>query len=91
MQLVVTNKNDLDGAINRYKQLKIKIKNQKLISISALKGQNIDLLRELIIKNLKKSKYLEKKLLSKKSGPIIMKNNQNDLLNKEFNFVKKKR
>ena len=90
MQLVVANKNDLDGAINRYEQLKIKIKNQKIISISALKRQNIDLLKELIIKNLKESKYLEKKLLAKKmSEPIIIKNNQNDLSNKKFNFVKK--
>lgn len=90
MQLVVANKNDLDGAINRYEQLKIKIKNRKIISISALKRQNIDLLKELIIRNLKESKNLEKKLLIKKmSEPIIIKNNQNDLLNKEFNFVKK--
>ena len=90
VQLIVANKNDLDGTMDQFEQLKMKIKNKDLISISALKRQNIISLKELIFKNLKKSKNLAKKNIGKKTiKPLLVENKKNDLLNKDFTFVKK--
>ena len=88
MQLVVANKNDLNGASDQFKELKMKVKNKHLISISALKKQNIDLLKELIFQNLKKFKCLTQKKINKQvCESINITNAQNNLLNTEFTFV----
>ena len=90
VQIIVANKNDLAGAISRYKQLKVKIKNKDIISISALKRKNINTLEDLIFKNLKNSKNLEKKLFVKNTiEQVIKKNNQNNLSNKDLTIIKK--
>ena len=89
VQLIVANKNDLDGATVQFEQLRMKIKDKDLISISALKKQNLSFLKELIFKNLKKSKNLAKKIIDKKTiKPIIVENTQNDSA-KNFTFIKK--
>lgn len=86
--MIVANKNDLDGATDQFEQLRMKIKDKDLISISALKKQNLAFLKELIFKNLKKSKNLAKKNIDKKTiKPIIVENTQNDS-SKNFTFIK---
>ena len=87
MQLVVANKNDLNGAPERFKKMKQKIKNKYFISISALKKQNINLLKELIFQNLEKIKHLPQKENNKELCEVI--NKKNNLLKTEFTFVKK--
>lgn len=89
MQLIVANKNDLNGATEQFKQLKMQVVNKDLISISALKKQNISLLKELIIKKLKKFNCSQqKKINQKKSDLMIIKSEQKNLLNTNFTFVK---
>lgn len=89
MQLVVANKNDLNGASDQFKELKMKVKNKHLISISALKKQNIDLLKKLIFQNLKNFKCLTQKKINKQvCESINITNAQNNLLNTDFTFVK---